>query len=234
MSIRRTTAGLAALLVSTAALAACSSTDSEPTPSASPTESATESASASATTSASAGQSPTASGSDNAATVEFNKKVQQELNAVGCQAGPVDGVPGKQTDAAILRFQQAAGLTVDGELGPQTDAALDKAAAAGETVCTGQPTATPSPTVTHSSGAACTAESLSAAVKQGETIVRYTCADFLDDRIAAGKVTEQGPEYSFYARVEGDGWVAMDANLICGDVGSALPAKIYKYCSDGE
>ncbi len=61
---------------------------------------------------------------------------QNDLNAVGCWAGPVDGSKGPQTEAAIIAFQTAKGLTVDGLLGPQTESALQDAVAAGETVCT--------------------------------------------------------------------------------------------------
>lgn len=61
---------------------------------------------------------------------------QADLDAVGCWAGPVDGQLGPQTEAAIIAFQTAKGLTVDGLLGPQTEGALQEAVAAGETVCT--------------------------------------------------------------------------------------------------
>ena len=61
---------------------------------------------------------------------------QNDLNTVGCWAGPVDGSKGPQTEAAIIAFQTAKGLTVDGLLGPQTEGALQEAVAAGETVCT--------------------------------------------------------------------------------------------------
>jgi len=63
------------------------------------------------------------------------KKWQTDLNKVGCSAGPVDGIEGGETEAAIRAFQAASGLTVDGLLGPQTQAALTKAAAANKKVC---------------------------------------------------------------------------------------------------
>jgi len=63
------------------------------------------------------------------------KKWQTDLNKVGCSAGPVDGIEGGETEAAIRAFQAASGLTVDGLLGPQTEAALTKAAAANKKVC---------------------------------------------------------------------------------------------------
>lgn len=63
------------------------------------------------------------------------KKWQADLNKVGCSAGPVDGIEGGETEAAVRAFQAASGLTVDGLLGPQTEAALTKAAAANKQVC---------------------------------------------------------------------------------------------------
>jgi membrane-bound lytic murein transglycosylase B len=49
--------------------------------------------------------------------------LQERLNALGFDAGPVDGLPGPQTRAAIRRFQAAAGLPRDGH---PTPALLDK------------------------------------------------------------------------------------------------------------
>jgi membrane-bound lytic murein transglycosylase B len=42
------------------------------------------------------------------------EELQRLLNELGFDAGPVDGVPGSQTRAAIRRFQQANGLPADG------------------------------------------------------------------------------------------------------------------------
>lgn len=51
-------------------------------------------------------------------------RLQQMLQAAGFNPGPIDGAFGSQTRAALLRFQQARGLEVDGVAGPQTMAAL--------------------------------------------------------------------------------------------------------------
>ena len=45
--------------------------------------------------------------------------LQSRLNNLGYKAGPVDGIIGKQTKAAIRNFQQTHNLTVDGQAGPQ-------------------------------------------------------------------------------------------------------------------
>jgi len=42
------------------------------------------------------------------------RTVQRRLNALGYDAGPVDGIPGPSTRAAISRFQRANGLIADG------------------------------------------------------------------------------------------------------------------------
>lgn len=60
---------------------------------------------------------------------------QTQLNAVGCDAGPVDGEDGGETEAAIRGFQAASGLPVDGIVGPETESALAKDSAAGKQVC---------------------------------------------------------------------------------------------------
>lgn len=54
------------------------------------------------------------------------KRVQEALKAKGFRTGPVDGVWGRKTVAAVKAFQQANGLEVDGVVGPQTSAALFK------------------------------------------------------------------------------------------------------------
>ena len=50
--------------------------------------------------------------------------LQSRLNALGYDAGPVDGWFGSMTRSAVVRFQRAKGLTVDGIVGPETARAL--------------------------------------------------------------------------------------------------------------
>lgn len=54
------------------------------------------------------------------------ESLQRRLREAGHFFGTLDGRFGSQTFAAVRRFQQAQGLTVDGIAGPQTLAALDR------------------------------------------------------------------------------------------------------------
>ena len=78
--------------------------------------------------------------------------LQTRLQAAGVYDGPITGFYGELTEAAVIRFQQARGLTVDGIAGPSTLAALQGGGAVapqsfGPTP-TAVPTATPAATST--------------------------------------------------------------------------------------
>lgn len=68
-----------------------------------------------------AGSGGGASGGDPAV-----RALQERLQAAGFDPGPIDGLDGPQTQAAVRAFQQANGLTVDGIAGRQTMGALDR------------------------------------------------------------------------------------------------------------
>jgi peptidoglycan hydrolase-like protein with peptidoglycan-binding domain/DNA invertase Pin-like site-specific DNA recombinase len=55
------------------------------------------------------------------------RTVQQSLSHEGWEPGPVDGLYGPRTKAAVTRFQAAARIGVDGVVGPQTRHALKHA-----------------------------------------------------------------------------------------------------------
>ncbi len=48
------------------------------------------------------------------------KEAQQALKDKGVDPGPIDGIDGPKTQAAIREYQQKQNLTADGKLGPQT------------------------------------------------------------------------------------------------------------------
>lgn len=58
------------------------------------------------------------------------KELQEALKSLGYDPGPIDGVFGPRTEAAVKAFQRAAGIAVDGIVGPVTWSKLDAALAA--------------------------------------------------------------------------------------------------------
>jgi N-acetylmuramoyl-L-alanine amidase len=52
------------------------------------------------------------------------RRLQNGLNSKGFPAGPVDGIFGPRTLLAVISFQQARNLRIDGIAGPQTLNAL--------------------------------------------------------------------------------------------------------------
>jgi peptidoglycan hydrolase-like protein with peptidoglycan-binding domain len=77
-----------------------------------------------------------------AATATANKALQQGLADVGCYAGPIDGIVGPSTVAAIKNFQQAVGLSPDGVYGAKTEQRLQAAEKNGTKVCSSSTTTT--------------------------------------------------------------------------------------------
>jgi peptidoglycan hydrolase-like protein with peptidoglycan-binding domain len=179
----------------------------------------------SSTTTTAAEETTTTESAATAATIRFDKEIQQELYDVGCHPGEVDGIMGPQTDAAILAFQEAAGLEADGELGPETEAALKKDAAAGTQVCgTSSSTTTTakanSTTTTAANGQApCTATALLGGLPaEGETIGSFQCAD----GYAAGSLTDGT---KFLLQSEGGKWYAPSQDP-CGSASAGIPPAI--------
>jgi peptidoglycan hydrolase-like protein with peptidoglycan-binding domain len=59
------------------------------------------------------------------------RELQQALSSAGYDPGTVDGTFGEETEAAVVAFQEANGLSADGVVGPETAAALNSALASG-------------------------------------------------------------------------------------------------------
>ena len=55
------------------------------------------------------------------------KRLQRLLQQHGCDPGPIDGVFGARTEAAVREFQRRSGLAADGIVGPLTWRALEAA-----------------------------------------------------------------------------------------------------------
>lgn len=69
------------------------------------------------------------------------REIQQWLKDHGYDPGPIDGIDGPRTKAAVRAYQQANGLAVDGVAGPKTQAAMR--GGAGTSAGAGTPAATP-------------------------------------------------------------------------------------------
>lgn len=112
---------------------------------------------------------------------------QTALAAVGCYTGEIDGQYGGLTDQAILDFQQASGLAVDGLFGPDTLAALETAVAQGRTVCTTDTSTTD--TTTDTSGGEGTAEEGTDASTEGDG-----SGETIDTQLATLQAPSYGPK----------------------------------------
>lgn len=166
--------------------------------------------------------STTTTSKETAATVRFDKTIQQELADVGCYKGSVDGIVGAETDAAILEFQKYSGLTADGELGPETDAALKKAAADGTKVCDSNTTTTTSvTTTTKPAGSPCTATALLEGIggDPSTKITSFVCVD----GYAAGTL---GDGTTRFILVATDGSWERPSQDPCGSASAGLPPVI--------
>lgn len=178
-------------------------------------------------TTTTAKETTTTAAAESAATIRFDKTIQQELADVGCHPGAVDGIMGPNTDEAIRAFQEAAGLEVDGELGPETEAALTKDAAEGKQVCgatttttaAGKTTTTTTTSTPANGQAPCTATALLGGLPaEGEKIASFQCAD----GYAAGSLTDGT---KFLLQSEGGKWYAPSQDP-CGSASAGIPPAI--------
>jgi len=179
--------------------------------------------STSSTTTEKASTTSTTSKAAEEATIRFDKEIQSQLAAVGCYTGNIDGIVGPATDAAIVEFQKASGLTADGELGAKTEAALNSAVAAKKTVCgtTTTTTAKPAPTTTFApNDAPCTATAIIGGLggDPATTLTTYVCSG----GYAAGTVSG-GSKFILQAK---NGKWTQPSQDPCGSASAGLPPII--------
>lgn len=164
----------------------------------------------------------TTTGADNATTVRWDQTIQGDLRSVGCYAGAEDGIVGPETDAAIMAFQRASGLTVDGVLGPDTAKALETDASSGRKVCdaAAATTTTAAAATTTANGVApCTATALLGGLPaEGEKIATYVCSSGW----AAGSLTDGT---KFILRSQNGRWYAPGQDP-CGSASAGLDPVI--------
>ncbi len=60
------------------------------------------------------------------------RALQEQLNKLGYNCGTVDSIFGDKTKAGVIAFQTAAGVKVDGIVGPVTQGALTAMAASAD------------------------------------------------------------------------------------------------------
>ncbi len=109
----------------TAPTTATTPTTTTATTATSTTGTATTSTSTGTTSTSTTGTSTTAPAEN--PTVTANKEIQADLADLGFYKGPINGIYGPKTTAAVKRFQARASLPADGIAGPQTMGAINLA-----------------------------------------------------------------------------------------------------------
>ena len=155
-------------------------------------------------------------------------QVQTQLDELGCDAGVVDGAQGPGTAAAIQRFQTAAGLTVDGVLGPMTAERLAQAAASGSPTCAGgSARLTSTPPTTAESTPDCTEPALRSTAERYlgaaafEAMTASQCSGdwaYVFARLQGGQsATDAGFETTLVMRWDGvaNRWNVIDRSSAC-------------------
>jgi peptidoglycan hydrolase-like protein with peptidoglycan-binding domain len=170
-------------------------------------------------------------------------QLQRELNVLGCNPGPLDGTLGPDTEGAIRLFQQAAGLTVDGIVGPRTRASLAGAAQIGQPRCPATPPPPPPTTTPTTSGGGggggggappCTEAAIrpvvQASLSPGEQMFKlneFNCATtWAVSTPTVGTTQEDAVEITVLLRWNGSAWQVVDRGVYCDN--GEVPAAIYQ------
>lgn len=170
-------------------------------------------------------------------------EIQRQLNALGCNVGPLDGTLGPDTEAGIRQFQSVASLTVDGIVGQSTRAALEAASQSGGPRCpatppppppTSPPTNPSSPTTGKSNTPPCTEAAIrppvTAGLSSGEQLFKlnpFNCAiTWAVTNPTVGTTQQDAVDITLLLRWNGSAWQVVDRGVYCdnGDV----PKTIYQ------
>jgi hypothetical protein len=170
-------------------------------------------------------------------------QLQRELNSLNCDAGPNDGTLGPDTEAGIRHFQQVAGLTVDGVVGPQTRAALATAAQTGQPRCPDAPPPPPPSTTPPTTGGGggtppCTEAAIrpvvQASLSAGEQMFHlneFNCAiTWAVSTPTVGATEQDAVEITVLLRWNGSAWQVVDRGVYCEN-GDVPPAIVQKACN---
>jgi peptidoglycan hydrolase-like protein with peptidoglycan-binding domain len=168
--------------------------------------------------------------------------LQRELSALGCNPGPLDGSLGPDTEGAIRLFQQAAGLTVDGIVGPRTRASLTGAAQLGQPRCPDTPPPPPPtsapPTTSGGGGGGGTPPCTEAAIRPvvqaslnpGEQMFKlnqFNCAiTWAVSTPTVGTTQQNAVEITVLLRWNQSAWQVVDRGVYCDN--GEVPAAIYQ------
>jgi hypothetical protein len=85
------------------------------------------------------------------------------------------------------------------------------------------------PSPSPSADKACTSKSLVAALPNGATLVKFTCADVGGTRWAAARANPG--DTVFFLQWTGSQWTAQDSDSVCGTAAAGLPKKLLDYCT---
>jgi peptidoglycan hydrolase-like protein with peptidoglycan-binding domain len=171
---------------------------------------------------------------------EFVELFQTQLAAVGCYDGPIDGIDGPATLAAIQRFQAAQGLTEDGVVGSETENALQTAVDAGVEGCSADGDDQPDDGETGADdgeGAMDGADGPQMAISAtsyDQVFVVDVCESSTETTFAITGFTEDGEQFLGVSAEEGVGLISVSGNLeLQGEVTSAQVGDSGEFTIEG-
>lgn len=142
---------------------------------------------------------------------EAVKTLQSKLREAGCDPGPIDGIFGPLTHAAVVAYQKKKGLAVDGIVGKQTWGSM------GHTVAASSGSASAGGLVTRSG------KQISAKIAdQYDRMVAAAKADGVDLRITSGYRSRAEQEHLYALYKAGKGNIAAKPGTSNHETGTAI------------